>query len=129
MNRDPTICFTRIPTRFGPLLIAGGAGGLVRINFQEGAHPLTPELLWVEDPAPDRGPLAEAARQLAAYFAGELREFSLPVAPEGTAFQRSVWRALQGIPYGRTIPYGELARRIGKPKGARAVGAANGANP
>src|ERR1700688_3149557 len=68
-------------------------------------------------------------RQLREYFAGKRTEFSLPLAPEGTAFQRSVWRQLQAIPYGETISYGELARRVGNPKASRAVGSANGANP
>jgi methylated-DNA-[protein]-cysteine S-methyltransferase len=68
-------------------------------------------------------------RQLREYFAGKRAAFDLPLAPEGTAFQRSVWRQLQEIPYGETISYGELARRVGNPKASRAVGSANGANP
>ena len=70
-----------------------------------------------------------AAGQLTAYFAGELRDFSLPLRAGGTAFQQSVWAALRAIPFGATISYGELACRIGQPSAARAVGAANGANP
>jgi methylated-DNA-[protein]-cysteine S-methyltransferase len=66
---------------------------------------------------------------LQAYFAGELRDFELPLAAEGTPFQQRVWRALCDIPYGETISYGELARRIGQPKASRAVGLANGQNP
>lgn len=73
--------------------------------------------------------LAEAMRQLQAYFAGRLREFDLPLAPRGTPFQLRTWRSLQEIPYGTTISYGELARRIDRPTAARAVGAANGCNP
>jgi methylated-DNA-[protein]-cysteine S-methyltransferase len=67
--------------------------------------------------------------QLAEYFAGKRRVFSLPLAPRGTPFQRSVWQALRQIPYGETVSYGELARRLGSTSGARAVGLANGANP
>lgn len=67
--------------------------------------------------------------QLQQYFDGERRSFDLPLAAQGTAFQHSVWRELQRIPYGQTISYGELARRIGKPRACRAVGLANGANP
>ena len=67
--------------------------------------------------------------QLQAYFAGELRDFELPLAAEGTPFQQRVWRALCDIPYGETISYGELARRIGQPTASRAVGLANGQNP
>ena len=68
-------------------------------------------------------------RQLNAYFARELEDFDLPLAPPGTAFQLEVWAALRAIPYGETVTYGELARRIGRPRASRAVGAANGANP
>ena len=67
--------------------------------------------------------------QLAAYFAGERTDFDVPLAMEGTDFQRRVWAALREIPYGETISYGELARRVGNPKASRAVGLANGRNP
>jgi len=73
--------------------------------------------------------LAEARGQLAAYFEGALRRFTLPLAPNGTDFQRRVWRALEAIPYGATISYAELARRVGNTTAVRAVGAANGRNP
>lgn len=73
--------------------------------------------------------LVEAASQLEQYFAGERRDFDLPLAPSGTAFQTAVWRALAEIPFGVTCSYGELARAIGRPAASRAVGAANGANP
>jgi methylated-DNA-[protein]-cysteine S-methyltransferase len=81
---------------------------------------------------PDRGDsvaLKEAERQLVEYFAGDRTDFDLPLAPEGTPFQRRVWHALCEIPYGETISYGELARRIGQPSASRAVGLANGKNP
>jgi methylated-DNA-[protein]-cysteine S-methyltransferase len=71
----------------------------------------------------------EAARQLQAYFAGELTAFDLPLATAGTEFQERVWAELRKIPYGSTINYAELAQRIGKPKAWRATGAANGSNP
>jgi methylated-DNA-[protein]-cysteine S-methyltransferase len=67
--------------------------------------------------------------QLAEYFAGTRRTFEVELAPKGTPFQLDVWRALCEIPYGDTITYAELARRIGNPAAVRAVGAANGANP
>jgi methylated-DNA-[protein]-cysteine S-methyltransferase len=73
--------------------------------------------------------LKEAAGQLAAYFGGELKAFDLPLAPEGTPFQRSVWDALLTIPYGETRSYLQMAILIGAPKAVRAVGAANGQNP
>ena len=78
---------------------------------------------------PDTGLLKEPAAQLTAYFKGTLRQFDVPVAPHGTSFQQQVWSALLQIPYGETLSYGELARRLGNPKAVRAVGLANGANP
>ncbi len=71
----------------------------------------------------------KAARQITEYFAGKRREFDLPLAPAGTDFEERVWNALLEIPYGVTWSYGQLARRIGSPNAARAVGAANRRNP
>lgn len=73
--------------------------------------------------------LAEAQQQLDAYFAGRLRVFDLPLRPHGTSFQLAVWAALRDIPYGETISYSDLARRVGRPSAARAVGRAVGQNP
>jgi methylated-DNA-[protein]-cysteine S-methyltransferase len=68
-------------------------------------------------------------RQLTEYFSGKRKTFTITLAPQGTPFQQRVWQALQSIPYGRTLSYGQIAKAIGKPKAARAVGAANGQNP
>ena len=73
--------------------------------------------------------LGDARAELIAYFRGELRTFTVPLAPNGTDFQRRVWRSLTEIPYGTTISYAELARRVGNEAAVRAVGAANGRNP
>ena len=73
--------------------------------------------------------IKKAAAQLEEYFAGKRAEFDLPLAPAGTEFQRSVWRALQTIPFGETRSYGEIAAQIGNPKACRAVGMANNRNP
>jgi methylated-DNA-[protein]-cysteine S-methyltransferase len=73
--------------------------------------------------------LRETERQLSDYFAGRRREFDLPLAPAGTEFQLATWRALREVSFGETISYGELARRLGRPRAVRAVGTANGANP
>lgn len=73
--------------------------------------------------------LTEAFRQLESYFAGALQEFSLPLEPNGTDFMKQVWSALCEIPYGKTATYGEIAKTVGKPKAARAVGLANNRNP
>ena len=113
-------------TSIGALLIAGDAEAIRRIAFPNNGKPVAPGPGW-EHAA--RGPVGEAIRQLRDYFAGRRTGFDLPLAPEGTPFQRAVWRQLQDIPYGATISYGELARRVGNPKASRAVGSANGANP
>ena len=73
--------------------------------------------------------LVAARRQLKAYFAGRLERFDVPLDPQGTPFQREVWRGLRRIPYGRTRSYADMARRLGRPRAFRAVGAANGQNP
>lgn len=84
----------------------------------------------VPEPPPAGELLVEAAAQLCAYFEGRLRAFRLPLAPpQGTAFQREVWHALASVPFGRTVSYGGLAGRLGRPGAARAVGRALAANP
>jgi methylated-DNA-[protein]-cysteine S-methyltransferase len=82
---------------------------------------------WVRDD--DAEPFARVREQLRRYFRGELTSFEVPIALKGTEFQRQVWEELCRIPYGQTISYGELARRIGNPNAMRAVGLANGRNP
>ena len=120
-----TTAFTRIESPLGPLLLAADSTGLRNIEFVNGRRPARPHPAWHEDPEL----LQEPVRQLRAYFAGELEMFDLPLAPAGTKFQLAVWNRLCEIPYGETICYGELARRIGNPKASRAVGLANGSNP
>jgi methylated-DNA-[protein]-cysteine S-methyltransferase len=118
-----------LDTPIGKLLLAGHEEGVHRITFPTKGKPdeaAQPEPGWIES---TRGPLKEAVQQLKEYFKGDRIEFDLPLAPEGTPFQKSVWRNLCDIPYGETISYGELARRVGNPKASRAVGAANGSNP
>jgi len=109
----------------GPLLLVQGEDGLrgVSMTPHEGRYGIDPGWRRAD------GPLADAHAQLHAYFAGELQDFELALAPQGTDFQRLVWRGLCEIPYGETISYGELAERIGAPGAARAVGLANGSNP
>jgi methylated-DNA-[protein]-cysteine S-methyltransferase len=117
--------YSEMQSPVGPLLLAADDAGLRRIIFMNGRDRAHPDPAWVLDPAA----FAETMRQLNAYFAGELESFDLPLAPEGTPFQLKVWRQLCRIPYGETISYGELARRVGNPKASRAVGLANGSNP
>ncbi|HEU0132203.1 MAG TPA: methylated-DNA--[protein]-cysteine S-methyltransferase [Mycobacteriales bacterium] len=108
-------------TPVGALLLESDGAALTGLWF--GVKPVSGER-DDDDPV-----LAEAAAQLGAYFARDLKEFDLPLAPRGTPFQLAVWEQLRLIPYGETISYGELARRVGSPKASRAVGAANGRNP
>ena len=114
-----------VESPLGPLLLAGTAEGLHIISFPSGSGRRDVEPDWIED----RQPFLAVSAQLEAYFAGERLEFQFPLSPTGTVFQLKVWEALQQIPYGQTISYGELASRIGNPKASRAVGAANCANP
>lgn len=109
----------------GPLFLAGDDAGVRQLLFVNGRHAPRPDPDW----ARDDGRLDEPVRQLTAYFQGQRRAFDLPLQPVGTPFQRRVWDELQRIPYGETISYAELARRIGQVTAVRAVGLANGANP
>jgi methylated-DNA-[protein]-cysteine S-methyltransferase len=117
-----TTAYTVVPSPVGDLVLTAAGDALDRIGFAA-RTPVDPA--WRrDDPA-----FAEAARQLAEYFAGDRRAFDLPLAPAGTPFQRQVWAALTTLPYGATTSYAGLAERLGRPGSARAVGAANGANP
>ena len=114
-----------VPAPIGKLLLIADGPVLRELRFAGS---------WeTADIAPDwrRGGevLARAEAQLGEYFAGSRREFDVPLAPEGTEFQHRVWHTLRAIPFGVTISYAELARRLGEPSAIRAVGAANGRNP
>ncbi|MDO4260422.1 MAG: methylated-DNA--[protein]-cysteine S-methyltransferase [Actinomycetaceae bacterium] len=149
--------FTYTDSPVGPLMIAATAHGLRAIEFAEHRHPVPRTNEWVDisehpywrsersanqDHAGNTGShlgdsdlraaidlLTATAAQLAEYFAGERRDFQIPLDPIGTDFQCQVWQGLQQIPYGQTWSYADLARHIGNPKAVRAVGAANGRNP
>jgi methylated-DNA-[protein]-cysteine S-methyltransferase len=92
-------------------------------------HRHAPEMTSEWQDSPTLPIFQQAATQLMEYFAHQRTAFSLPLAPTGTEFQKRVWAELEKIPYGQTISYGELARRIGNPQASRAVGLANGKNP
>lgn len=114
--------YTYVTTTIGDLLAAkNDEGAVTRIHFSGATAP--------DDWRRDDTAFADVREQLHAYFAGELQEFSLALAPAGTPFQQSVWSALRAIPYGQTRSYLDIANVIGKPSACRAVGAANGANP
>lgn len=114
-----------VSTPVGKLLVAREKEGLIEISFGGNADPPEPDPQWQEG----RSKFGDVISQMDLYFAGKLKKFSLSMVLTGTPFQLKVWRAIQKIPYGTTISYGQLARRIGKPHASRAVGAACGRNP
>ena len=111
-----SFCVTDSPV--GHLRIDADEAGICGVNRTQ--EPLCP---------PETPLLADCARQLAEYFAGARRVFDLPLHPVGTAFRQKVWAELRQIPYGQTITYGDLARRVGNERASRAVGGANHHNP
>ncbi|MFN2445157.1 MAG: methylated-DNA--[protein]-cysteine S-methyltransferase [Vicinamibacterales bacterium] len=117
--------YASVDSPIGPLLLAADATGLRILSFAGSSRAVSVGEDWV----PDRGRLRQVRAELDAYFAGTLRNFTVALSPAGTPFQRLVWAALCAIPYGETISYLELARRVGNTKAVRAVGLANGANP
>lgn len=114
----------QIDSPIGPLRLVGDGDALLRIEFHAHRTPAPAESTRSRNPV-----VALAIQQLDEYFAGTRRQFDLPLAPSGTPFQLAVWEVLATIPYGRTMTYGDVAARLGDPGGARAVGAANHANP
>jgi methylated-DNA-[protein]-cysteine S-methyltransferase len=113
--------YTQIPSPIGTLLLDGTEGALHGLHMS----PAAPLPGWRKA----NEPFAKAIDQLEQYFAGERTDFDLELDMRGTPFQKDVWNALLTIPYGETRSYGEIARQIGRPDRARAVGAANGSNP
>lgn len=122
---DGKLLFDTADSPIGELLLVGDGHALRGLYMQEGRKPMTIGREWQHDP----GALADPRRQLEQYFAGERTSFDLQLIMRGSPFQRRVWRALQDIPFGETISYGEIAGRIGEPSAPRAVGWANGSNP
>ncbi len=106
-------------------LLVGGRKKLEYICFPEGSSVISPASDWIEDPRR----FSDTLSQLDRYFNNTLTRFSLNYALAGTPFQRRVWQALARVPYGTTLSYGELARQVGNPRAARAVGMANARNP
>jgi methylated-DNA-[protein]-cysteine S-methyltransferase len=122
-----SIYYTQTPSPVGSLLLMANAQGLCGLHMEHSARgpgPIQPD--W----AHDHKRFEPVIRQLDEYFSGRRKSFDVStLALRGTPFQQSVWHALMTIPYGQTISYGELARRIDNPKAVRAVGLANGRNP
>jgi methylated-DNA-[protein]-cysteine S-methyltransferase len=119
--------YKRIPSPVGRLTLVATDAGLAAILWENDRLERVRLDLSAEDS--DHPVLIEAERQLEEYFAGRRTRFALALDPSGTAFQRRVWDALLTIPFGETRSYADIARQIGNPSAARAVGAANGRNP
>ena len=124
MSDSETLYYDQLSTEVGELVVAAGTAGVRYLFFREKGAAELPAA-WHHHPAK----LRDACGQLKEYLAGQRRQFDFPLAPQGTDFQLRVWQALREIPYGSTISYGELAEKVGSPKGYRAVGNANGRNP
>ena len=118
--------YDTMDSELGPILFACDDQSLTRVHFTDSSKPLAMDDTWCRTP---KDPLLqETRRQLDEYFSGKRRQFSLPLAMEGTDFQINVWKALTTIPYGTTWSYKELAAAVGNPAACRAVGNANGKN-
>jgi len=127
MNESASTVYSYYSSPVGLLLLTWDEDALTGLSMAQhkGKEARRPEPGWRRDDA--AFPIVH--EQLRAFFAGELRIFELPLRMAGTPFQRLVWEGLLGIPFGATLSYAELARRIGRPGASRAVGAANGRNP
>ncbi len=124
MTATVTALYAVVPSPIGNLLLTSDGEALTGLHMDKNnGFDIDPD--WEED----KSAMAPAIEQLSAYFVGELRTFDLKMELEGTPFQKRVWKELQRIPFGKTISYQELARRVGNPKASRAVGSANGKNP
>jgi methylated-DNA-[protein]-cysteine S-methyltransferase len=120
-----TTFYQHLPSPIGPLLLVSNGDALTGLFMTDHVGGPAPQPDWRSDATR----FAAVWEQLTAYFASELREFDVPLAADGTEFQQKVWDELRRIPFGETISYGELARRIEQPAASRAVGRANGQNP
>lgn len=128
MKQADSLLCSRMESPLGPLLLATSGSGLAGAWFTHGQRDTPDPTHWIA--APDHPVLRQTAAQLAEYFDGRRRHFELTLdLTHGTVFQQAVWQALLAIPFGKTTSYGELARRIGRPKAVRALGAAVGRNP
>jgi O-6-methylguanine DNA methyltransferase len=121
-----TLFYFCTPSPVGHLFLAASTKGLVRLEFEARLQKLHADSIELRESKPD---LAPYLRELDDYFAGERREFSLPLDLRGTAFQLACWRALLEIPYGETRSYRDIAQAIGHPHACRAVGMSNNRNP
>ena len=119
--------YSIMKTELGDLTLVANESELIGIYFEKHRHMPKMQKTWTLNP---RHPvLLQAEKQLKEYFAGKRDTFSIPMNFAGTDFQKKIWKEIAQIPFGKTISYGELARKAGKPKAIRAAGAATGRNP
>jgi methylated-DNA-[protein]-cysteine S-methyltransferase len=121
----PTTRYREVDSPLGGILITGRGDAVTGVSFQNHSRARETGPTWIKDD----GHLERACQQLAEYLEGGRTTFDVPLRLDGSPFQLAVWRALLGVPYGETTSYGVIAHRIGHPRAARAVGAANGRNP
>ncbi|MBF0111897.1 MAG: methylated-DNA--[protein]-cysteine S-methyltransferase [Desulfamplus sp.] len=119
------VAYSYISTPLGELLAVHGENGLIELQFPTNTTKVSANPKWIKDPTI----LKKTSDEIQAYFNGELKEFSIALDPQGTPFQKSVWHALKNIPFGITVSYKSVAKKVGNPKGCRAVGGAIGKNP
>jgi methylated-DNA-[protein]-cysteine S-methyltransferase len=120
-------CYDFYESPHGRILLVASEEGLSGVYFDGQKYHPRLDAAWRHDAR--HALLRQAKRELAEYFGGERRRFEIALAPDGTPFQRRVWKAISTVGFGKTITYGELARRAGSPGSARAAGAATGRNP
>jgi methylated-DNA-[protein]-cysteine S-methyltransferase len=111
----------------GRMLLTADEKAITSVSFIGQKYAPRVQRDWQHDAR--HAPIRQAKRELAEYFGGRRKRFTVKLAPEGTSFQRAVWKAIAQVGFGRTIAYAELARRAGRPGSARAAGAATGRNP
>jgi O-6-methylguanine DNA methyltransferase len=125
LSREHETAQSAIDSPVGPLIARADSVGVTHLLFARRGRAAQP----VRGPAGAHRHIGRLETQLREYFDGTRRTFDVPFNPQGSPFYTRVWTALLDIPYGETISYGELAKRVGDPTAARAVGTANGANP
>ena len=129
-TNEPRLFRTVVASPIGELRLTSDGEALVELYMESDGAPAPAAVgTGAEVDDGEDAVLRLAREQLAAYFAGDLTAFDIPLAARGTPFQRRVWAALRSVPFGATVSYGEIAHRIGSPAAVRAVGAANGRNP
>ena len=122
---NTNVFYTTLASPIGELLLTGDGVALHRLSMQEGRHPIPIDPRWERR----EQAFGHVISQLSEYFDGTRQSFDVPLSLDGNQFELRVWERLRQIPYGETVSYGEIAREIGQPTAARAVGLANGRNP